>query len=78
MIKLGFRSKKLKLYKLAENWIRWNSVYDFDLPLPINEWHNFDDPDEITNELIERIKTKGDRYDPEFLFCSSIYKRGWG
>lgn len=71
-----WRSKKLKLYKPAEDWIRWNSIYDFNLPWPINEWHNFDDPRDITNELIERIKTKGDSYDdvdPKFLFCSSIY-----
>ena len=53
--KVGISNEKYKNYRAVEKWCRKTSMLELDLPFPINEWHNFKQPEKITPELLSSI-----------------------
>ena len=48
-------SKEYNNYLNAERWIRDFATIKYNLPIHINEWHNFKDKDSITEELLKNL-----------------------
>ena len=52
---VGISKKNYINYLRVESWCRKEATIRLDLPLPMNEWHNFKQPEKITPELLSSI-----------------------
>lgn len=55
-------------YFFAEKKIRYLVTVKLNLPISINEWHNFENPKDITEDLIKNIIKLIDSYDDGILY----------
>jgi hypothetical protein len=42
-------------YFFAEEWIRHKATITLGLPISINEWHNFNDIEKLTEDLVNKL-----------------------